>query len=74
MKNKIYVGCRHGKPWEIFHSPYMPTQKEYGSTYFAVIGPFRTKRGALYMCANPMCQSVQDAERAAAREAKIRTV
>ena len=51
----------------LFRSDETPTQAEYGRFYRAVIGPFRTKRGAIFMrdCGrnNPHCQNVSDAER-----------
>lgn len=46
-----------------------PTFATHGHLYAAVIGPFRTKRGAAYMATygkgNPHLQDVSDAENAA---------
>jgi hypothetical protein len=74
MKNKIYVGyCRTSLNMEKFSSAFQPTEKEYGEKYFAVIGPFITKRGADFMVKygrnNPHIQIVSDAERLAKNEA-----
>lgn len=66
-----YIGIKDGA-WSLFRSVIRPTEQTHGSQYNAVIGPFRTKRGADYMlfCGrgnNPHCQSVSDAERLAKR-------
>ena len=62
---KYYVGVSKGK-MEVFCSETVPTFKSHGMSYFAVIGPFRTKRGAQYMAqygyGNPNCQTVTEAE------------
>ena len=46
-----------------------PTTETHGAMFGAVIGPFRTKRGAQFMelngWNNPHCQTVADAERLA---------
>lgn len=51
----------------IFQSPHIPTWTTHGETYAAVIGPFYTKRGALFMATygrgNPHCRTVNEAER-----------
>lgn len=64
----LYVGCSQGKR-ELFRSKTTPTQSTHGSRFSAVIGPFRTKKGAEFMrdhgTNNPHCQSVADAERLA---------
>ncbi len=55
---------------ELFRSATVPTFDTHGARYGATIGPFRTKRGAIFMRdhgrANPHCQCVNDAERIAA--------
>jgi len=64
-----YVGLAKDGGREIFRSVTTPTEAEYGERFFAVIGPFRTTRGALFMkdhgAGNPHCQHVADAERLA---------
>ena len=66
MKKRWFVGLKDGRR-EIFSADYIPTHDTDGERYSAVIGPFRTKRGTLYMCrygrSNPHCQTVYDAER-----------
>lgn len=61
-----YVGLKNGDR-HLFYSDSEPTQLSHGSIYNAVIGPFRTKRGACFMvnfgASNPHCQTVSDAER-----------
>jgi len=76
MKTRLYVGIRPDHKREIFRAIGVPTQETHGKYYAAVIGPFRTKRGAVFMreyganC-NPHVQSVADAERIALR---LRTI
>ena len=69
--SRLYVGC-NGAKREIFRSSVKPTEQTHPQ-YAAVIGPFRTKRGALFMVQhshnNPHCQTVGDAERLAAKYA-----
>lgn len=66
--NRYYVGiggenCKR----TIFRSANTPELETHGSIYNCVIGPFRTKRGAIFMrdhgANNPHCQTVADAER-----------
>lgn len=58
-----------GNVRELFKCSYVPTWETHGSVYNAVIGPFRTKRGAVFMRdfgrSNPHLQNVADAERIA---------
>ena len=65
---KWYVGLQNGHR-ETFKSTERPTQAAWGGQYSAVIGPFRTQRGALFMARygtdNPHVCTVQDAERLA---------
>lgn len=61
-----YVGLVSGQPrFEYFRSSITPTRDTHG--YAAVIGPFRTRRAALwaekYGRGNPHFQHVKDAER-----------
>jgi hypothetical protein len=68
MKKSIYVGLLpQGIGREVFKSEAKPTEETHGHIYPAVIGPFRTMRGARFMqkngSLNPRCQSVADAER-----------
>lgn len=52
-----------------FRAPSTPTYETHGHLYWAVLGPFRTKRAALwaerYGLNNPHFQHVEDAERLA---------
>ena len=61
---KYYVGLHAGKR-HVFKSGEMPTESSHGHLYGAVIGPFRSKRGAHFMANNPHIQHVRDAERLA---------
>lgn len=66
---RLYVGYvkdGSGYSMEVFRSDYVPTFATHGEQYYAVIGPFRTKRGADWMAKyprSPICQTVSDAER-----------
>lgn len=68
-KNKIYVGLIAGQKPQIFRSNVTPTEQSHGDFYNAVIGPFKTLRGAQFMRqfgqGNPHCQTVNDAEKLA---------
>jgi hypothetical protein len=65
---RIYVGCNQTHRIT-FRSAENPTTETHGHLYNAVIGPFRTMRGARWMATyganNPHCQTVADAERLA---------
>lgn len=69
MRKRNYVGVKasNGVTYERFLSDSKPTRESYGDNYNAVVGPFRTKTGALAMVhyghANPHIQTVSDAER-----------
>lgn len=69
MKNKIYVGLRAGATSIVFRSATEPTETSHGKMFNAVMGPFRTLRGArfaaLFGRGNPHIQHVNDAERIA---------
>ena len=64
---KVYVGIKKSGKREVFKNNSTPTELNHGYLYFAVIGPFKTMRGANYMskygCNNPHLQDVADAER-----------
>lgn len=64
---KIYIGYKAGHPMEIFKYESRPTPETHGDRFPAVVGPFRTMRGARFMAiygsGNPHCQCVADAER-----------
>jgi hypothetical protein len=66
-----YVGVKTGAKFEAFRSETTPTQATHGHLYGGVIGPFRTKRAALW-CEkhgwnNPHAQTVAEMERIANR-------
>lgn len=67
-RSKIYVGIYNGTR-ERFSSVTTPTEQTY-PWYSAVIGPFKTVRGADYCVkhAYSICQSVASFERAASIE------
>jgi len=64
----IYVGLANGKR-EVFKSDNAPTYATHGAKYQAVIGEFKTMRGAKFMrdygANNPHIQTVNDAEKLA---------
>lgn len=70
--NRIYLGLTPTKR-EIFRAPIEPTFASHGAQFNAVIGPFRTARGAKFMRdygqGNPHCRCVADAERLAQKYA-----
>ena len=63
---KYYCGMKSVDKWEVFRCNESPTYATHGRHYLAVIGPFRTKRGAQFMADygynNPHLQTVTDAE------------
>jgi hypothetical protein len=66
---RYYVGLRPNASRAVFSMAVVEPTQEMCPQYNAVIGPFRTKRGAEFMrdngAGNPHCQTVQDAERIA---------
>lgn len=75
MGNKWYVGIeRETLNYVAFKSTLTPTEQSHGEIYAGVIGPFVTKRAAMftekYGQGNPHIQHVNDAERLAKRYAK----
>lgn len=73
-RKRFYVGHSRKGADEVFKCEGAPTEYRYGHLYFAVTGPFRTKRGASFMArygrGNPHCQTVSDAERIAKHAAQ----
>lgn len=74
MARKWYVGIGdEGRIRKAFSSDTTPTRVSHGAEYGAVVGPFRTKRGAMFHAAmgaaNPHVQHVNDAERIARKYA-----
>ena len=67
---RYYVGRKHGHIGSVvFTAETTPTEQTHGDKFAAVIGPFKTRRGAQF-CAlfgqgNPHIQTVNDAERLA---------
>jgi hypothetical protein len=65
-----YLGIK-GARRQVFKADVMPTQESHGAEFNAVVGPFRTKRGAMFHAAfghnNPHVRTVADAEWYAAR-------
>jgi hypothetical protein len=63
-RKRFYVGLgKHARV--VFASAKTPTMESHGGAYAAVVGPFRTKTGAVYLAHNPHCCDVADAERLA---------
>jgi hypothetical protein len=73
MKSKWYVGIKASGVRIPFKFECEPTRETHGNIYAAVIGPFRTRRGAWFDAAvgrnNPHIQHVNDAERIARKYA-----
>lgn len=69
MRRKYFVGIRPSGIRAVFYMAVVEPTREMCPKYSAVIGPFRTKRGAEFMrdhgAGNPHCQTVRDAERIA---------
>lgn len=69
--SRPYVGLVIGGGREVFRSVEVPTTESHGNLYGAVIGPFRTRRGADFMArhgaGNPHCRCVWEAEKLASR-------
>ncbi len=74
---KIYVGLK-GNTRKVFRSFTTPTNKSHGDKYNAVIGPFRTLRGASFMADygrnNPHLRTVRDAEELAKIQAERKSL
>jgi hypothetical protein len=72
---KWYLGCTKNPDYSIkyhmFRTEVKPSEDlyiQYGHVFFALIGPFKTKRGATYMQTHPGCETVRNAERLARSE------
>jgi len=66
MTQRYFVGIAPKLEKIVFRSSEVPTSNTHGKIYSAVIGPFKTKRAAVFMANchnNPHCRSVSDAER-----------
>lgn len=63
MTARYFVGITNDLQRVVFRSNVIPTSGTFGGMFSAAIGPFRTKRAALFMACNPYCHSVSDAER-----------
>jgi hypothetical protein len=73
VTKRYYVGVKGGPKFmhEVFLSAKTPIAATHGKKYLYVIGPFRTKAGAMVMAgsgSSPLVQTVADAERIAARQ------
>ena len=66
--NKWYVGINRLNR-VAFQAQQIPTNASHGIFYQACIGPFKTKRGAIWAANYPMslCRTVAEYERAATR-------
>jgi len=68
-KRKWYVGRDKAWTYRAFSLAYRPTERKQGRRWVYVIGPFRTKRAALWVERfgelNPHFRSVEDAEQLA---------
>ncbi len=70
---RYYLGYPVGQayPPQLFKAASDPTFATHGKQYSCVVGPFRTKRGAIFMQiygrANPHCRTVDEAEQNAAK-------
>ncbi len=63
---RVIVAHAGGRADEIFACETVPTFESHGNRYGAVVGPFRTKRAAIFMSRthpNPHCRTVSEAER-----------
>lgn len=64
---KWYIGMKDGKYYP-FNSLTEPTSKTHGRAYLYSIGPFRTKRAAIYAATHGDFKDVQTAERLSKNE------
>lgn len=72
---KWYLGCSknpdHSIKYHLVRTEVVPSEELYTKfehQYFAMIGPFKSKRGALYKQGHPGCETVWNAERLARSE------
>lgn len=72
---KYYVGFYTGpsgfRGCSWFGDTEAPTTETYGKLYGAIVGPFKTKRGAVYMSENMSTRDVETAERCARMRATL---
>ena len=69
---KWYIGQRGGIK-EAFQAESTPTAESHGHLYGAAIGPFRTKRAAIWGCQyGAHWSTIAEAERAAKKDAELR--
>ena len=65
----VYVGIGYSGEREVFKSATLPVQETHAHLFAAVMGPFKTMRGARFYAeygrANPHIRHVNDAERIA---------
>lgn len=70
-RSKWYAGHNSNGSLTAFRCATKPTSASHGATFGAVVGPFRTMRGAKWAekngAFNPHFQHVRDAERIAAQ-------
>ena len=76
---KYYVGRKIGSNYlygDVFTSVKTPTSETHGHLYHGVTGPFRTKKGAMFMAEcgydNPHCRSVGEAEKLAKTHQRVK--
>ena len=66
-RRRLWLGLGFENIRELFYYTGEPTFKLHGDKYYAAIGPFRSRAGAIYMRDrgenNPHCNCVADAER-----------
>lgn len=63
---RVMIAHMGGRIDEVFACDHVPTHASHGARYAAVVGPFRTKRAAVFMsrtAPNPHCRTVSEAER-----------
>jgi hypothetical protein len=70
-RRRLYVGLTLDGTArrKVFACDFTPTEQSHGAEFGAVVGPFRTRRGAEFFAAysrgNPHCLTVADAEKLA---------
>ena len=73
-RSHYYAGYTSRGTIDLFQADTDPTQATHGDRFLAVLGPFRTARGARFFrdngFGNPHVQTVDDAERIARLEAQ----
>ncbi len=73
---KYYVGHSGGIYGTVFTSKSTPTHESHGYRFHGVTGPFRTKKGAMFMAEcgynNPHCRTVSEAEKLAKTHIRVK--